>query len=223
MDRSDIFSIKFPQNEKLRECLSLKRLGDIFTNTRQFDKTAALAAAQFKVNARVKQKIQSNPEYLITWERTCSYIFAYLMGPAKFFERPDANELVCLPVTTKVILNNKIQTLRGISVYNSTKWIGTLFFRDPEFDNEFAFYGQNDFVSTGSWGSKVRADVQKYNLYGLTKTVVTADVTATKSVLSETVSVVGNTITVKDIFSSIDNLKKEFTGVGYEKISIDSD
>lgn len=211
MDRSDIFSIEFPQNEKLRECLSLKRLGDIFTNTRQFDKIAALAAAQFKVNARIKQKIQSNPEYLITWERTCSYIFSYLLGPAKFFERTDANELVCLPVTTKVILNNKIQTLRGISVYNSTKWIGTLFFRDPEFDNEFAFYGQNDFVSTGSWGSKVRSDVQKYNLYGLTKTIgVPKDIKTSKSILSESVSIVGNTITIKDIFSSIENLKKQF-------------
>lgn len=213
MERIDIFSIEFPQNEKLRECLSLKRLSDIFTNSRQFDRTAALAAAQFKINARIKQKIQANPDYLVTWERMCSYIFAYLMGPAKFFERSDANELVCLPLTTKVILNKKIQTLRGISIYNSTKWVGTLFFKDPEFDNEFAFYGQNDFVSTGSWGSKVRADVQKYNLYGLTKVALAADVTATKSILNESVSVVGNTITVKDIFASIDNLKKTFVGI----------
>jgi len=214
MERTDIFSIEFPQNEKLRECLSLKRLADIYTNSKQFDKTAALAAAaHFKINARIKQKIQSNPEYLVTWERTCTYIFTYLMGPAKFFDRTDANELVCLPLTTKVILDNKIQTLRGISIYNSTKWIGTLFFKDPEFNNEFAFYGQNDFVSTGSWGSKVRADVQKYNLYGLTKVAVSTDVAAAKSILSESVSVVGNTITVKDIFSSIDNLKKTFTGI----------
>lgn len=210
MERSDIFSIEFPQNEKLRECLSLKRLSDLFSSSRKFDRTAALAAAQFKVNSKIKQKIQADPEYLITWERTCSFIFAYLLGPAKFFERSDGNELVCLPVTTKVIINHRLQTVRGISVYNSTKWIGTLFFRDPEFNNEFAFYGQNDFVSTGSWGSKVRADVQKYNLYGLTKVVTSADVTQAKSILNETVSIVGNTITVKDIFDSIDKLKKTF-------------
>lgn len=208
MVRSDIFSIEFPQNQKLRECLSFQRLSDIFTETHQFDKTAALVAAQLKVNSKIKEKIQSTPEYLITWERTCTFIFTYLVGPAKFFERPDGNELVCLPFTTKVDINGKLQTVRGISIYNSTKWIGTLFFKDPEFNNEFAFYGQNDFVSTGSWGSKVRADVQKYNLYGLTKVTVSADISPTKSILNETITVVGNTITVRDIFSAIDKLKK---------------
>lgn len=212
MDRNDIFSLEFPQNEKLRTCLSLKRLSDIFSEGQKFDRVAALAAAQFKINSKIKQKIQANAEYLITWEKTCAYVFSYLLGPAKFFERADGNELVCLPIATKVVINRKLQTLRGISVYNSTKWIGTLFFRDPEFNNEFSFFGQNDFVSTGSWSSKVRADVQKYNLYGLTKVAVTTDVAQTKSILNESVSVVGNTITVKDIFSSIDKLKKTFFG-----------
>lgn len=211
MERSEIFSIEFPQNEKLRSCLSLKKLNEFFSVDRQFDRTAALVAAQFKVNARIKQKIQANPNYLVTWEKTCAYIFQYLLGPAKFFDRADGDSLVCLPFMTKVVINHSLQTVRGISVYNSTKWIGTLFCRDPEFNNEFAFYGQNDFVSTGLWTAKVRADVQKYNLYGLTKISITQpDASQSKAVLNETMSVIGNTITVRDIFSKIDELKKQF-------------
>lgn len=208
MERSDIFSIEFPQNKKLRECLNFKRLSDIYSSKKKFDRTAALVAAQLQVNSRIKQKIKSDPEYLITWERTCSFIFSYLLGPAKFFERSDGNELICLPFTTKVVIGSKIQTVRGISIYNSIKWIGTLFFRDPEFNNEFAFYGQNDFVSTGSWGSKVRADVQNYNLYGLTKVNINSNITQVKSILNESISIIGNTITVKDIFNLINDLKK---------------
>ena len=216
MLRSDIFSIEFPQNAKLRECLSLKRLSNLYVESKQFDRMAALVSAQMDPNLRIKQKIQSNSDYLITWERTCTFIFSYLVGPAKFFERSDASELVCLPFATKVIVNHKLQTVRGISIYNSTKWVGTLFFRDPEFNNEFAFYGQNDFVSTGSWGSKVRADVQKYNLYGLTKMAISAvspNLTAAKSILHENVFVVGNTITVKDVFAEIAKLKQKFNGI----------
>lgn len=206
--RSDIFSIEFPQNEKIRQVLSIKNLNDGYSRTKQFDKTAALVAAQFKLNEKIKRKIKVNKEYLITWQKLCSVLFAYLLGPAKFLDRSDANELVCLPFVTKLIINNSLQTVRGISIYNSTKWIGTFFFRDPEFNDEFAFYGQNDFISTGSWASKVRADVQKYNLYGLTKGTIS--ISTTKSVINETTVAVGNTITVKDLFSAINKLKEKF-------------
>lgn len=217
MVREDIFNIDFPQNDKLRMCLNMKRLAELLQKTQQFDKTAALVATRFKINSRIKEKIESTPDYLDTWIKTCTSMFVYLLGPAKFLERKDADELVCLPTAIKVDVCGRLQTIRGISIYNSSKRIGTLFLKDPEFNNEFAFFGQNGFSSIGSWVSKVRNDVQSFNLYGMTKLessdgkkMESAD--AIKSVIEST-SAIGNTITVVDIFTKIDELKNTYTGV----------
>ncbi len=210
MTRDDIFAIEFPNNEQVRSYLNIKKLNDEFWPNRTFEKTAAMIATRFSINAKINQKIKASPDYFVTWQKLCSYMFAYLLGPAKFLERNDADELVCLPIVTKIQIGKSIQSVRAINVYNSTKWIGTLFFRDPEFNNEFAFYGQNGFISVGSWVSKIRGDVQSYNLYGLTKPTV--QTTQTKSSIIESIDAVGNTITVRDIFSKIEKLKETYIG-----------
>lgn len=212
MVRDDIFSVEFPENEKLKSFLKLTKLSEEYSSTRLFEKTAALLAARFPINAKIGNKIKANPNYFITWQKLCTSLFYYLLGPAKFLDRSDAEELVCLPIVTKIIIGNSLQTVRAISVYNSTKRIGTLFFRDPEYNNEFAFFGQNEFVSIGSWVSKVRADVQNYNLYGLTKTESATPTTSTKSSIIESVDAVGNTITVRDVFAKIDSMKNIYKG-----------
>ena len=111
---------------------------------------------------------------------------------------------------TKIQIGRSLQTVRAISIYNSEKRIGTLFFRDPEFNNEFSFFGQHDFKSVGAWASKVRSDVQNYNMYGLTKSSIAVPEPISKSAIAEMTSSVGSTITVRDVFEKIENLKTAY-------------
>lgn len=210
MLRKEIFSIEFPNNEKIRSFLSLKKLESEFSSSKMFEKTAAMIASRFPINSKIDAKIKSNAEYFMTWQKACSSMLAYLIGPAKFLERTDADELVCLPIISRILIGNSLQTIRAMNVYNSHGWVGTIFFKDSEFNNEFAFFGQNDFSSIGSWVSKVRADVQKYNLYGFAKNEVSFQPEFSKSEIIESVESFGNTITVHDVFSKIENLKNKY-------------
>lgn len=209
MIREDIFNTVIPKTDKVRSLLKFKRLVEEYTNSHQFERKAAIVASRIlPANEKIKLKLAKNSDYIDSWQKNCSLMFSYLLGPARFLDRTDVDELICLPFISKIIINSSSQTVRGISVYNSSKRIGTLFFRDPEFNNEFAFFGQNNFTSIGSWVSKVRSDVQNYNVFGLTKpSIISPKTSAAKSSIIESINTVGNTITVHDIFSKIEKLK----------------
>lgn len=215
MDKDQILDIKIPNNEKVRHYLSLKYLDGVYSETKEFDSIAAKIASRFPVNSLIKAKIDKRESYLESWQKLCTRLFYYLLGPAKFFDRKDANSLVCLPICCKISINGTDYPTWAINVYNSEKRIVTVFHKDPELDNNFSFY-TDKLVAKGSWVGEVRTAVQQFNLYGLNVDLKSIGSSSGKnpteafSALSRQESAVyGNTITVYDIFKKIESIKQK--------------
>ena len=213
MDKGQILDIKVTDNEKVRHYLSLKYLDGVYSETKEFDLVAAKISSRFTVNSLIKAKIDKRESYIESWQKLCTRLFYYLLGPAKFFDRKDADSLVCLPICCKVSIDGVDYPTWAINVYNSEKRIVTIFHKDPEFDNEFSFY-TDKLVAKGPWVSEVRTAVQQFNLYGLNIDLnsmgVSKSTTETLKTFSNQESAVyGNTITVYDIFKKIESIKQK--------------
>lgn len=207
MTKNDIFNIQMPNNIQLRTWMSLVRLANEFEKSKMFDLNSAKIAARFPINAEIQSKINKRESYIITWQRLCTKLFAYLIGPACFLDRKDKDDLVCLPIHCR--LDNGL--VYALNIYDNTNRIATIIQNDPDFENQFSFY-TNKLVSYGSWVSSVRNDVQQFNLYGLN---LDADINCNTSVeqsnsiesFQKENEMYGNTVTVYDIFNKIKSIK----------------
>ena len=215
MDKDQILGIKIPDNEKVRHYLSLKYLDGVYSETKEFDQIGAKIASRFPVNSLIKAKMDKRESYLESWQKLCTRLFYYLLGPAKFFDRKDADSLVCLPICCKITVGDRYDLPTwAINVYNNEKRIVTIFHKDPEFDNEFSFY-TDKLVAKGSWVGEVRTAVQQFNLYGLNIDLNSVGGKATdpnetfKAFSNQESAVYGNTITVYDIFKKIESIKQK--------------
>lgn len=213
MDKDQILDIKVTDNEKVRHYLSLKYLDGVYSETKEFDLVAAKISSRFPVNSLIKAKIDKRESYIESWQKLCTRLFYYLLGPAKFFDRKDADSLICLPICCKVSIDGVDYPTWAINVYNSEKRIVTIFHKDPEFDNEFSFY-TDKLVAKGPWVSEVRTAVQQFNLYGLNIDLnsMGGSKSATetlKTFSNQESAVYGNTITIYDIFKKIESIKQK--------------
>ena len=213
MDKGQILDIKVTDNEKVRHYLSLKYLDGVYSETKEFDLVAAKISSRFPVNSLIKAKIDKRESYIESWQKLCTRLFYYLLGPAKFFDRKDADSLVCLPICCKVSIDGVDYPTWAINVYNSEKRIVTIFHKDPEFDNEFSFY-TDKLVAKGPWVSEVRTAVQQFNLYGLNIDLNSmggskSTTETLKTFSNQESAVYGNTITVYDIFKKIESIKQK--------------